>query len=65
MKRELTYDEVQGIIEQEDRCGVHNLIQEILVHVNKDNEVKIGKDIKVIAEINSLNQIEEVEVIKI
>ena len=34
MKRELTPEEVQGIIKQEDECGMNTLLQELFCTTN-------------------------------
>ena len=62
MKRPLTYEEVISIIDMEDKCGVNNLLQEIFQYTNKDGEVKLGRDIEVLCEINDKDKFGEYEV---
>jgi hypothetical protein len=64
MKRELTFQEIEGIIEMEDRCGVNNLLQEIF-STSEGCEFQLGKHYKVLCEINDKGQLGEYEVIKL
>lgn len=52
--RKLTYDEVLFIIDQEDQCGVNNLLQEIF----STNE-KIGEGINVMCDVKIVNNRQE------
>ena len=61
MKRKLTLEEINFIIEDEDRCGVQNLIQ----YIFSDKNSTTGLD--VIAEIikeNGIDKIGKYEVVK-
>lgn len=62
MKRELTYNEIQNLIKQEDDCGINTLLQEILSYTNKEGTVILGKHIKVIGEFNEKNELGKYEV---
>jgi len=64
MKRKLNYKEVCNVIDDEDKCGVNNLLQEIFSYVDKNNEVKLGEDIDVIGEFDSQGFLGKIEVIK-
>ena len=64
MKRELTFEEIQGIIEMEDRCGVNNLLQEIFSTSN-EQEIQVGKHYKVLCDINEKGELGDYEVINL
>jgi len=61
-KRELTYEEVLDIIEFEDKCGVQNLIQYLF---SERDKAILGKNVKVVAEIDEEGCIGKYEVVEL
>ena len=64
MKRELSFKEIEYIIEFEDRCGVNNLLQEIF-STSEEHEFQLGKHYKVLCEVNEKGELGEYEVINL
>ena len=65
MKKTLTYEEISYIIKSEDACGVNTLLQEIFQYTDKTGEVKLGKDIEVICDIDNDGNLGKYEVRRI
>lgn len=62
MKKELTLEEIEQIINCEDRCGVNNLLQEIFATA-QISTYQLGKHYKVLCDINDNGEYGEYEVI--
>lgn len=64
MKRELTYQEIQDLIEEEDICGVNDCLQQIFASTGT-SVVEHKKDYIVMGEFNNQNRLGEYEVINL
>jgi hypothetical protein len=64
MKRLLSWKEIEGVIEFEDRCGINDTLQQILTTHNKP-ELILGKDYNVEGNFNDKGELGEITVIRL